>query len=69
VIQLRQGRGLGRVVRLDTVGAGLVGVCDGTLTARQALGAIASLLDRPEADVVETATPLLRTLVADGLLV
>ena len=30
VIQLRQGGGLGRVVRLDTVGAGLVGVCDGT---------------------------------------
>jgi hypothetical protein len=69
VIQLRQGGGLGRVVRLDTVGAGLVGVCDGTLTARQALGVIARLLDRPEADVVGTATPLLRTLVADGLLV
>ncbi len=69
VIQLRQGGGLGRVVRLDTVGAGLVGVCDGTLTARQALGAIATLLDRPEAEVVAVATPLLRTLVADGLLI
>ena len=69
VIQLRQGGGLGRVVRLDTVGAGLIGVCDGSLRARQALGVIARLLDRPEADVVGTATPLLRTLVADGLLV
>jgi methylase of polypeptide subunit release factors len=69
VIQLRQGGGLGRVVRLDTVGAGLVGVCDGTLTARQALGVIATLLDRPEPAVVASALPLLRDLVADGLLV
>jgi len=69
VIQLRQGGGLGRVVRLDTVGAALVGVCDGSLTARQALGAIATLLDRPEAEVVQTATPLLSALVADGLLI
>jgi hypothetical protein len=69
VIQLRQGGGLGRVVRLDTVAAALVGVCDGSLTARQALGAIATLLDRPEAEVVQTATPLLSALVADGLLI
>jgi hypothetical protein len=68
VIQLRQGGGLGRVVRLDTVGASLVGVCDGTLTARQALGAIAILLDRPESTVAASAVPLLRDLVADGLL-
>ncbi len=69
VIQLRQGGGLGGVVRLDTVGAGLVGVCDGTLTARQALGAIAALLDRPEEDVIASVLPLLRDLVADGLLI
>jgi hypothetical protein len=69
VIQLRQGGGLGRVVRLDTVGAGLVGVCDGTLTARQALSVIATLLDRSEPDVVASALPLLRDLVADGLLI
>jgi hypothetical protein len=69
VIQLRQGGGLGRTVRLDTVGAGLLGVCDGSLTAQQALGAIATLLDRPEPDVVASALPLLRDLVADGLLV
>ena len=69
VIQLRQGGGLGRVVRLDTVGAGLIGVCDGSLTARQALGVIAALLHQPEAAVVETATPVLRALVSDGLLI
>jgi hypothetical protein len=69
VIQLRQGGGLGRVVRLDTVAAGLVGVCDGTLRARQALDAIATLLDQPEPAVVAGAIPTLRTLVADGLLI
>ena len=69
MIQLRQGGGLGRVVRLDTVGAGLIGVCDGSLTARQALGVIAALLHQPEAAVVETATPVLRALVSDGLLI
>jgi hypothetical protein len=69
VIQLRQGGGLGRVVRLDTVVAGLVGVCDGRLTARQALTAIAALVDQPDAAVQQAATPTVRTLVADGLLV
>ena len=69
VIRLRQGGGLGLTVPLDTVGAALVGVCDGTLTARQALGAIASLLEQPEAAVTAAAVPLLRELVADGLLV
>ena len=69
VIQLRQGGGLGRTVPLDTVGAGLVGVCDGSLTARQALGAIAALLDQPEAAVTAAALPVLRALVADGVLI
>ena len=53
----------------ETIGAGLIGVCDGSLRARQALGVIAALLDQPEAAVVETATPVLRALVSDGLLI
>ena len=57
------------MIRLDTVAAGLVGVCDGTLTARRALGAIATLLDQPEAAVAAIAVPMLRALVADGLLI
>jgi len=69
VIRLRQGGGLGLTVPLDTVGAGLVGVCDGSLTARQALGAIAALLEQPGAAVTATAIPVLRALVADGLLI
>ncbi|MEO8827309.1 methyltransferase [Lapillicoccus sp.] len=69
VILLRQGRGLGRVVRLDTVGAALVSVCDGTLPARAALTAIAGLLGTDTDTTVRQAAALLRGLVADGLLV
>jgi methylase of polypeptide subunit release factors len=69
VIQLRQGVGLGRVVRLDTVGAALVSVCDGSLPAGVALDAIAELLGEDAAAVRDSTVPLLRGLVADGLLV
>ncbi|MEO7234073.1 MAG: methyltransferase [Lapillicoccus sp.] len=69
VIQLRQGGGLGRVVRLDTVGAALVSVCDGTMTPAQALPAIAELLGEPVDDVTAGGIRALRELVADGLLV
>nr|WP_134774694.1 methyltransferase [Ornithinimicrobium flavum] len=69
VIQLRQGGGLGRVVRLDTLGAGLVGACDGELTARQLCGGLAVLTQVPSAEVEQQVLPLLRELVADGLLV
>ena len=69
MIQLRQGVGLGRVVRLDTVGAALVSVCDGSLPAGVALDAIAELLGEDAAAVRGSAVPLLRGLVADGLLV
>jgi methylase of polypeptide subunit release factors len=69
VILLRQGGGLRRVVRLDTVGAALVSVCDGTLPAGVALGAIAELLGTDAAQARAAAVPLVRELVADGLLV
>ena len=69
VIQLRQGAGLGRTVRLDTVGAALVSVCDGSLPAGAALDAIAELLGEDAGAVRDSAVPLLRSLVADGLLV
>ncbi|MEO7753276.1 MAG: methyltransferase [Terracoccus sp.] len=69
VILVRQGGGLGRAVRVDTVLAGFLGVADGTLTARVALEAIASLLDLDPAAVQSQALPQLRGLVADGLLV
>jgi hypothetical protein len=68
VIQLRQGGGLRRTVRLDTVGAALVGVCDGELTARQALGAIAALVGLDGDDVLATGADLLAELMAAGML-
>jgi hypothetical protein len=67
VILLRQGGGLGRAIRLDTATAALASVCDGTLTARQALGAIASLLDLDYDALVQDVLPFLRDCVADGL--
>ena len=60
---------IGTMFLVFAIGAGLIGVCDGSLRARQALGVIAALLDQPEAAVVETATPVLRALVSDGLLI
>ncbi len=69
VILVRQGGGLGRVVRVGTVVAAYLGVADGELTARVALGAIADLLGL-DGDAVRTEVlPQLRDLVADGLLV
>jgi len=69
VILLRQGGGLRRVVRLDTAGAALVSVCDGSLPAVAAVDAIAQLLEVPAADLRADLVPLVRGLVADGLLV
>ncbi len=66
---MRQGEGCGRAIRVDTVLAGFLGVADGTLTARVALEAIASLLDLDPATARAEALPLLRALVADGLIV
>ncbi|MFK5581852.1 DUF7059 domain-containing protein [Serinicoccus sp. LYQ131] len=68
VIQLRQGGGLRRTVRLDTLAAGLVGACDGELTARQLCSGLAVLTEQPSAQVVSAVLPVLRELVADGLL-
>ena len=68
VILIRQGGGLGEAVRADTVLAAFVGVCDGDLTAGQALGGIAALLDAPVADVIAQAAPAIERLIANGML-
>lgn len=68
VIQLRQGGGLSRTVRLDTVAAGLVGASDGDLTAEQILGGISVLTDAPVEELRAGVLATLRDLVADGLL-
>lgn len=68
VIQLRQGGGLRRVVRLDSLSAGLLGALDGELTADQIVQALAALTDTAAADVRQGVVPIVRSLVADGLL-
>jgi SAM-dependent methyltransferase len=69
VILLRQGGGLRRTVRLDTAGAALVSVCDGSLPAGAAVAAIADLLGQDAASVRVDLLALLRELVAGGLLI
>ncbi len=69
VILVRQGGGLGRVVRAGTLLAAYLGVADGELTARVALDAIATVLGTDAADVYSELVPQVRDLVADGLLV
>ncbi len=68
VILLRQGGGLRRTVRLDTAGAALLSVCDGTLPAGAAISAIAQLLEVDEDTLRPALVTLLHELVADGLL-
>ena len=69
VILVRQGGGLGRVVRAGTLLAGYLSVADGSLPAGVALEALASVLDVPAAEVRAEVLPQVRDLVADGLLV
>ncbi|SNC73785.1 Methyltransferase small domain-containing protein [Kytococcus aerolatus] len=69
VVLIRQGGGLRRAFQVDTVTAGLVGVCDGDLTARQGLAGIAVLTEADQSDLARQVLPVLRDLVADGLLV
>ncbi len=68
VIVLRQGGGLRRAVRLDTLDAALVSVCDGQLSARQALTAISGLMDLPTDEALTAGAALVRRLAADGFL-
>jgi hypothetical protein len=68
VIVIRQGGGLRRAVRVDTAVAAFVSVCDGDLSTRQALGAIAALLDVPTEELVRGSLPAIQELVGDGLL-
>ena len=69
VIRLTQGGGLRRTVRLDTVGAAVVSVCDGSMTAGRALAAVCALLEQEPSAARPALVDLLRTLVADGMLV
>lgn len=69
VIMIRQGGGLGLSIQADTVLAAFMSVADGSMSARVALVAIASLVGVEEARVIDGTLPLLRTLIANGLLI
>ncbi|MHB1007917.1 MAG: DUF7059 domain-containing protein [Propionibacteriaceae bacterium] len=65
-IVLRQQRGLRRAVEVDTALGGTLGACDGDLTLREILGAVAQLLDVPISDLVADVLPRVRRLIADA---
>lgn len=68
-VVIRQGGGLRRAMQVSSEVAGLVGVCDGDLTLRQGIAGIAVLTDADAGLLTEQVAPVLRDLIADGLLV
>ena len=68
VMTLRQGAGFGRSVPLDTGLAALVGACDGELSVRAIIAAIAQLLEVDAAALSADLLPSIRELVTTGFL-
>lgn len=67
-VVLRQHRGMRRATKVDTVGAGFAGVCDGSLSAGRILDAIAQLTG-DDAVLLRDRTPrVIRLLVEEGFL-
>jgi hypothetical protein len=67
-VVLRQHRGMRRATKVDTVGAGFAGVCDGSLSAGRILDAIAQLLDEDPVMLRDRTPALSRLLVEQGFL-
>lgn len=65
---LRQNRGIRRATKVDTVGAGFAGVCDGTLTAGRILDAIAQLMGEDPVVLRDRTPQAIRLLVEEGFL-
>jgi methylase of polypeptide subunit release factors len=68
-VVLRQNRGMRRATKVDTVGAGFAGVCDGTLPAGRILDAIAQLLGEDPVALRDRTPAAIRLLVEQGFLV
>ncbi|MDJ0317874.1 DUF7059 domain-containing protein [Arthrobacter antibioticus] len=68
VILLRQGAGLRRTNLLSTELAGFVSASDGDLTVAALIGALADLLDRPDAEFSRNLYSEVCNLVRDGFL-
>ncbi|MFE6892174.1 methyltransferase [Streptomyces sp. NPDC057694] len=67
-VVLRQGRGMRRATKVDTVGAGFAGVCDGSLSAGAILDAIAQLVGEEPVLLRDQVPAQIRTLVELGFL-
>ncbi|MFI9151129.1 methyltransferase [Streptomyces sp. NPDC053367] len=67
-VVLRQNRGMRRATKVDTVGAGFAGVCDGTLTAGRILDAIAQLVGEDPVLLRDRTPAQIRLLVEQGFL-
>ncbi|WP_449341797.1 DUF7059 domain-containing protein [Streptomyces anandii] len=67
-VVLRQHRGMRRATAVDTVGAGFVGVCDGTLSAGRILDAIAQLMGEDPVLLRDRTPSQIRLLVEQGFL-
>ncbi|MFF1283291.1 methyltransferase [Streptomyces sp. NPDC058299] len=67
-VVLRQHRGMRRATKVDTVGAGFAGVCDGTLSAGRILDAIAQLVGEDPVVLRDRTPAQIRLLVEQGFL-
>ncbi|WP_457032007.1 DUF7059 domain-containing protein [Kitasatospora sp. P5_F3] len=65
---LRHNRGMRRATKVDTVGAGFVGVCDGTLPAGEIVDAIAQLLGEDRVVLRDRVPESLRMLTEQGFI-
>jgi methylase of polypeptide subunit release factors len=67
-VVLRQNRGMRRATKVDAVGAGFAGVCDGTLSAGRILDAIAQLMGEDPVMLRDRTPRAIRLLVEEGFL-
>ncbi|QPP07304.1 methyltransferase [Streptomyces bathyalis] len=67
-VVLRQQRGMRRATKVDTVGAGFAGVCDGSLPAWRILDAIAQLVGEDPVMLRDRTPGAIRLLVEQGFL-
>lgn len=67
-VVLRQQRGMRRATKVDTVGAGFAGVCDGSLPAWRILDAIAQLVGEDPVMLRDRTPQAIRLLVEQGFL-
>ncbi|MBX9424420.1 methyltransferase [Streptomyces lateritius] len=67
-VVLRQNRGLRRATKVDHIGAGFAGVCDGTLSAGRILDAIGQLMGEDPVILRDRTPQAIRLLVEEGFL-